>query len=134
MNWLRIVVAFVASAVVTSLSDWYFFGVLFHDRYQRTPGIWRRYRDKADERLSIGAGQATLSVSSLVFILVCAYLGWVSAKSSLTAAVILWVMIPVPLLVTNAIFIPMDRLIVLSHSLGWLVRLVVTALIVAWLL
>jgi hypothetical protein len=134
MNWLRILVAFIASAVVTSLSDWYFFGVLFHDRYRRTPGVWKSYRDKNDELFSIATAQAFLAVSTLVFILVCSYLGWVSAKSSLVAAVILWMMIPVPLLATNAVFIPMDRLITVSHALGWLARLVITAVFVSWVL
>jgi hypothetical protein len=40
-------------------------------------------------------------------------------------------MIPVPLLITNAVYIPMSRLIVVSHSLGWLARLLVTAICVA---
>jgi hypothetical protein len=133
MNWPCILVAFIGSSVVTSLSDWYFFGVLFHDRYRRTPGIWKTYRDKAEERLSIGTAQAMLAVSSLVFIIVCADLGWVSARSSLPAAVALWVMIPVPLIATNAIFIPMDRLLAVSHALGWLARLVIAALFVSWL-
>jgi hypothetical protein len=43
-------------------------------------------------------------------------------------------MIPVPLLATNAVFIPMDRLITVSHALGWLARLVITAVFVSWLL
>ncbi len=40
-------------------------------------------------------------------------------------------MIPVPLLMTNAVYIPMSRRIVVSHSLGWLARLLVTAVCVA---
>jgi|HubBroStandDraft_4_1064222.scaffolds.fasta_scaffold50603_4 hypothetical protein len=74
-----------------------------------------------------------MSISSLVFILVCGRLGFVSSASTLLAAVALWVMIPVPLLATNAIFIPMDRSIVVSHSFGWLARLVITALCVSWI-
>jgi hypothetical protein len=134
INWPHILLAFICSAVVASLTDWYFFGVLFHDRYAKTPAVWRRYRDKSDEYRSIVISQAVLAVSSLVFILVCSGLGLVSARSALLAAVTVWVMIPVPLLATNAIFIPMDRSIVVSHSLGWLARLLVTALFVWWFL
>jgi len=134
INWPHILLAFICSAVVTSLTDWYFFGVLFHGRYAKTPAVWRTYRDKSDEYRSIGMSQALLAVSSLVFILVCSGLGLVSTKSALLAAVTVWVMIPVPLIATNAIFIPMDRLIVVSHSLGWLARLLVTALFVSWFL
>jgi len=134
INWPHILLALICSTVVTSLTDWYFFGVLFHDRYAKTPGVWRTYRDKRDEYRSIAISEAMLAVSSLVFILACSGLGLVSAKPALLAAVTVWVMIPVPLLATNAIFIPMDRLIVVSHSLGWLARLLVSALFVSWFL
>jgi|SRR5215469_1233341 len=134
MNWPHILLAFICSAVVTSLTDWYFFGVLFHDRYGTTPGVWRTYREKSDEYRSIGIAQAILAVSLLVFILACSRLGLTSAKSALLTAGTVWAMIPVPLIATNAVFIPMDRLLVLSHSLGWLARLLVTALFVSWLL
>ena len=38
---LSYVVAVVAATIVISLSDWLFFGVVFHDRYQETPEVWR---------------------------------------------------------------------------------------------
>jgi hypothetical protein len=37
----RYLLALVAATAVISLTDWLFFGVLFHDRYQRTPEVWR---------------------------------------------------------------------------------------------
>jgi len=126
-----IAAAFVASCVVTSFADWYFFGVLFHRRYLTTPGVWKSYRNKTDELVSIGIAQAIFAVSSLVFILVCSHQGWVSARDSITAAVTFWVMLPLPIIVANAVFIPMDRLIVVSHCLGWLARLVITAFFVS---
>jgi hypothetical protein len=134
MSWLHILGAFIASAVATSFSDWYFFGVLFHSHYRTTPGVWRTYRDKKDEQRTLVAAQALMTVSSLVFILVCAHQGWVSARSSIPAAITLWVMIPLPLIAVNALYIPMDRRLVVSHSLGWLARLLITALLVSWIL
>jgi hypothetical protein len=134
MPWLHILYAFLASAVIASFTDWYFFGVLFHDRYGKTPAIWRRYREKKDEVQSIMLAQAIMSISQLAFVMACAYLGLLTSHSCLLAALILWIMIPVPLLATNAIFIPMDRLIVVSHSIGWLVRLLITGLCASWLL
>ena len=134
MNWLHVLLAFLASAVASSFTDWFFFGVLFHDRYGRTPGIWKKYKDKKDEMTSIALSQAIFSASSLVFVLCCAHLGLIRLASTLPAAAALWIMIPVPILAANAVFIPMDRLIVVSHSLGWLARLVITALCVSWLL
>jgi hypothetical protein len=123
--------AFLASAVVASFTDWYFFGVLFHDRYRATPGVWKRYRDKKDETRSIAISELVMSITSLVFIVACAHQGWTSLPNAALAAGIAWLMLPVPLLITNAIYIPMDRLIVVNHSLGWLARLLVSATCVA---
>jgi hypothetical protein len=134
MNWLHVLLAFVGSAVRSTFTDWYFFGVLFHQRYGNTPGVWRKYKDKKDETTSIAVSEGIMSVTSLVFIPACAHLGLVRLIPALLAAGALWIMIPVPLLVTNAIFIPMDRWMVVSHSLGWLARLITTALCVSWLL
>ncbi len=131
MNWTQVLLAFVASAVVASFTDWYFFGMLFHDRYLATPGVWRQYKDKKDEMRSIAISELLLGISSFVFIVTCAHQGWTSLSKAGVAALVAWVMIPVPLLMTNAVYIPMSRLIVVSHSLGWLARLLVTAVCVA---
>ena len=127
MNWLLLLMTFIASTVVGSFTDWYFFGVLFHSRYQKTPDTWKKYKDKKDEMKSIGLAQIFMSFSSLVFIYSCAKMGWTTWSTSLTTALTVWIMVPLPLLMTNAIFIPMDRFIVLGHALGWLVRLIITA-------
>ena len=134
INWIHVLVTFLVSAFIASFTDWYFFGVLFHDRYMKTPGIWKKYKDKKDEMRSIWISEAVMSVSLLVFVLVCAHTGWTTFSSSIQAALVFWIMIPLPLLVTNAIYIPMDRRIVMSHSLGWLARLLVTACCLSLLL
>lgn len=133
MSGLHVAMAFLASAILSSFTDWYFFGVLFHNRYGNTPGVWKKYKDKADEIKSISVSEVILSVSSLGFILICSHLNLLTFESSFCAALGLWIIFPVPLLVTNAIYIPMDRLIVVSHALGWLSRLVITALCVSCL-
>jgi hypothetical protein len=131
MNWAQVFLAFVASAILASFTDWYFFGVLFHDRYRATPGVWRQYSDKKDEMRSIALSELFMGVSSFVFTVVCGRQGWTSLSNAAVAALVAWVMLPVPLLLTNAVYVPMSRLIVVSHSLGWLARLLVTAICVA---
>ena len=56
MNWLQILEAAVVAGIVSSFTDWYFFGIVFHDRYHIYPGVWRKYRDKKDEMRSIAWG------------------------------------------------------------------------------
>ncbi len=53
---------------------------------------------------------------------------------TLVFAVLVWLMVPVPLLITNALFIKLHPLVVVSNSLGWLAKLVVAALSVTLLL
>ena len=134
MNYTHIILAFAASAILASFTDWFFFGFLFHDRYQATPGVWKKYKDKKDEMRSIMICLGYMSITSLVFVVGCAWLAITTLPASLAAAMGIWIMIPVPLLLSNAVYIPMDRRIVLGHSLGWLARLLVTARCVAWLM
>jgi hypothetical protein len=42
-------------------------------------------------------------------------------------------MVPLPLLITNALFIKLHPLTVVAHALGWLVKLLVAAAAVGWL-
>jgi hypothetical protein len=55
-------------------------------------------------------------------------------RSSLEFVGICWLMAPVPLLVTNALFVKPHPLIVLAHSLGWLAKFGLAAVAAAWLL
>jgi hypothetical protein len=42
MTWTRAGLAILAAAIATSLADWLFFGVLFHEKYKAFPEVWRR--------------------------------------------------------------------------------------------
>ena len=121
------------SIMLCSFSDWYFYGILFHRRYSLTPGVWKKYSDKKDEMKSVTIAMIFQSLTSLIFILVSSYLGLTSLHSAVGFAVAIWLMVPMPLLLANSVFIPMDKMIVLAHGLGWLARLMITALCVAWL-
>jgi hypothetical protein len=134
VNWGRIIEAGLLASVLASFTDWYFFGIMFHDRYYTNAGVWRKYADKKDEIRSITIGTIFGAATSFVFIIFVSYLGRTALPSVLAAAGVLWVMIPLPLLLTNSIFMRIDRALVVSHALGWLARLVVSALCVSWLL
>jgi hypothetical protein len=134
MNWIHIIGAGILASVLTSFTDWYFFGILFHDRYSTNAGVWRQYKDKNHEMRSIAIGILLGTLTNFIFIISCSYLRLVGLPAALAAAGVLWVMIPIPLLLTNSIFMRIDRALVVSHSLGWLARLIVSALCVSWFL
>jgi hypothetical protein len=128
MNWIHIVEAAVVASVLASFTDWYFFGVLFHDRYHTIPGVWKKYEDKKDEIRTISITTLYYSFSSFVFVFLCDYFHFTNLTASIFLAIALWFMLPLPILLSYGMYIRMDRAIVLSHSLGWLARLLVTAL------
>ena len=135
MNWVRILEAAILASVVASFTDWYFFGILFHDRYNKNgPGFWRQYTDKKDEVRSIFIATLAQSVTCFIFIPLCGYFGVTTLLRASILAGIAWLMLPVPILFSYAIFARIDRMLILSHSLGWLARLVICAGCVALLL
>ena len=67
------------------------------------------------------------SITSVVFIIACSFFQIHTLIPAVIAALVIWVMVPLPLLLSYGVFIRMDRLIIVSHSLGWLARLLVTA-------
>lgn len=43
-------------------------------------------------------------------------------------------MLPLPLMITNALFIKLHPVVTLSHAIGWRVKLAAAGVVAAWLL
>src|SRR5262245_9948151 len=127
MNWLKFFETVIAASLLASMTDWYFFGVLFHDRYHSTPGVWRKYKSKKDETRSILVGTLLGSFTCMIFVASCVILKLTSLSIALSTAAFLWVMIPLPMLATQSIFMKYDRALALAHAGGWLAKLLVSA-------
>jgi hypothetical protein len=134
MNWTRFLLAVVVSGLGASVTDWLFMGVLFHKKYLETPEIWRA-KPGQPETTNIIASTVIGFVSCAAFIYLCYWTCALSVRhASLRMAVLAWLAAPLPLILTNVLWIKMHPLLGLSHSLGWLARFVVTALVAAWLM
>lgn len=133
MDWKHFLVAVVLSGIAGSFADWFFAGVLFHDKYMVYPEVWRPTLRQNDAR-PIAWSMILGFVTYAAFMAACVVFNIHGYRSGLQFAVLLWLMIPVPLTITNALFIKLHPLIVVSHSLGWLTKLVIAALVVGWLL
>ena len=59
---MRYIIGLIAAVVAISLSDWLFFGVLFHDRYDKTPATWRTIPES--RKIADSMSAATRSVGS----------------------------------------------------------------------
>jgi hypothetical protein len=123
--------ATLAGAILGSLADWLFAGVLFHERYKIYPEIWRPTTN--DARRVILA-QLTTLITAGAFTLLAWKLGQVHLKHALALAGMTWLIGPLPLLVSNGLFIKIDWVITANHAAGWLVKLLLCAGAVAFFL
>ena len=129
MNWARLVAIIVCAGVVSSLTDWLFAGDWIHRRYTY-PEIWR----PGVEGKAIALTSPLPFLTCGVFAYVAARLGLHSVTSSLKLAVAVWVIGPLPLILTNAAFMKLHRVFVGSYAVGWLIKLAIVAIAVGWFL
>jgi hypothetical protein len=129
MNWTRFLLAVVTSGFAATFTDWLFMGVLFHKKYLATPEIWRLKPGESETRgITLSSLLGVLSCAALLYF--CAWAGTISShRATLLTTLLVWLAAPVPIIFSNVVWIKMDPLLGVSHSLGWLARFVVTGVI-----
>lgn len=133
MDWTHFFLAALAAGLVSSLTDWFFAGILFHSKYNAYPEVWRASVAKSEtSAVTWSVALGFLTVAS--FLIACVVFHIHGSGGPLKLAVLCWLMVPVPLLITNALFIKLHPLVVAAHSVGWLAKLVVAALAASLLL
>lgn len=125
MNWARLVAVTIGAGVVSSLTDWFFANDWIHRRYSY-PEVWRQ----GDESRAIARTSPLPFVTCGVFAFVAARLGLHSVSSAVKLAVAVWVIGPLPLILTDAAFMKLHRIFVMSYTTGWLIKLVIVAVAV----
>jgi hypothetical protein len=116
--------AVVLGAILGSLADWLFAGVLFHARYQTYPEVWRT---GVGETGRIILAQAFAVLTSAALVLLSVLVGRTDPWGAVMLAAMIWLVGPLPLLITNHLFIKLDPLVTASHAAGWLVKLLLVA-------
>jgi hypothetical protein len=128
MPWIEAAVATAAAGTIAAFTDWLFMGVLFHDRYDRHPEVWRDGIRAGRERGAILWSCALDYVSAGAIVFLCMWLGATAIWPALSVAVVVWIAGPLAMQITNGLFIKFDPLLTLSHALGWLVRFLMAGL------
>jgi hypothetical protein len=134
MSALHILYAVLLYGVASNLSDWFFFGILFHNKYSAHPEVWRRLQGAGGEGKAIAWSTLISLLTIAGFICACSAFSIHGLHPTLEFAVLIWIIAPLPLTITNALFVKLHPLIVVSHSLGWLARLILAAVAVAFFL
>jgi hypothetical protein len=127
MNWVRLAAIIVGTGVFTSLTDWFFAGDWLHKRYTY-PEVWRQ----GVEVRAIALTSPLPFLTCGVFASVVVWLDLHSVSSAVKLAFAVWLIGPLPLILTNAAFMKLHRVFVMSYSIGWLVKLLIVALAVGW--
>lgn len=132
MNLLWLAVAIVVAAVVTSFTDWFFSGFLFHSKYLVYPETWRGTAGGADTSKIVWSNVYG-ALSCAAFIWVAVRLLLLQPPHTLKLALAAWVIGPLPVIGTYYLWVKIHPLNALSHALSWLARFVVCALCVSFI-
>src|SRR6516164_7619747 len=131
MSGIRLAAAVLAGGVVSSLTDWLFMGDLLYRRFNRYPEIWRHTGGQGESAAIAWSGPLPF-LTCAVFCLLCVALHLQGVRETFELAMAIWLLAPLPLLVTHGLFIKLEPPIVASYCAGWLVKLLVAAAAAAW--
>jgi hypothetical protein len=131
MSIARLAAIVVLASLAASVTDWLFMGAMFHDRYLLYPEVWR---GSLGEGTKIMDSELIGILSCVGFVAVAAMLRLRTMGALLAAAILIWLATAVPMLVQDGIWMKIDPLVLGAHSLGWLARFLITALLCGWLL
>ncbi len=126
--------AVVISFVICSFTDWLFMGSLFHQKYKQHPEVWRSSVAHGNEFKAVAWSMLLTLVTCMAFTYVTYLFALPGLSRALALAAGTWLAIPVPMLVTNSIFIKLHPLVAFSHSLGWLAKLLACSVSASYLL
>ena len=127
MHWPRLLAVMIGAGVVSSLTDWFFAGDWIHRRFTY-PEVWR----ESAETRAIALTSPLPLLTCGVFALVSAWLGIETISRNLELAAAIWLMGPLPLILTNGAFIKLHRVFVASYATGWLAKLLIAAAFTGW--
>jgi hypothetical protein len=129
MNWTRFIAVAIGAGIASSLTDWFFAGDWLHRRYTYRE-IWR----EGSEGRAIALTSPLPFLTCGVFAYVITRLGLHTVGGAAKLALAVWLLGPLPLILTNAAFMKLHRAFVGSYAAGWLVKLTIVAVAAGWLL
>jgi len=97
-------------------------GLRLHKRFTY-PEVWRQ----GGESKAIALTSPLPFLTCFAFAYVATRLGLNSISGAAKLAIAIWVIGPLPLILTNAAFMKLHRVFVTSYAIGWLVKLVIAA-------
>jgi hypothetical protein len=120
-----VLAAILVGGLVAILTDWLFMGVLFHDAYNSYPEIWWPGVRDGETRGAVIWSCALGFVMTAGVVALCAVAGAGSLWSGIGVGFIAFLAGPLVIILINAQFVKTDVWIIVSHSLGYLTRMLI---------
>jgi len=121
MHWM-IFAAVIVAGLVSSFTDWFFMGVLFHDRYAKYPDTWWPRSGAAAERGPI------IWSTALGFVTAAAVAALTSIGGGLAVGALAAIAGPLVISPTAGMWVRIDPLVTAAHTAGYIVRFLIAGL------
>ena len=122
MSWIQALEAFAMGAVLVSLADWVFFGVIAHSKYHAYPEVWRPLN-----RWRVPLAGIIALATPLAFTALAMTMDFWDFHDHIHLAILMWVAGPLPLLAVNGFFLKLHPAVTATHIAGWLVKFLAAA-------
>ena len=126
MNWMRLLEVTVAAGIASTCSDYVLAGDWLHMRFAYSE-VWRS--PASNWAMAMIAPLPFLSCAA--FAVLAVMLDINTTRSAIKLAAAIWVIGPLPLILTSAAYIKLRGFFVASYAFAWLVRLMIVAVLAA---
>jgi hypothetical protein len=125
MSWI-ILVAVFAAGTIASFTDWYFMGVLFHDRYGIYPETWWPAQQGNIRRILYSSALGYVTAAAVIAL--CAMAGVDGIWSGIKVGFIAWLAGSFVQVATTHIWVRIDLRVTIAHALGYLARFLIAGI------
>jgi hypothetical protein len=133
MNW-HILAAIAVAGIVSTFTDFVFFGVLFRDRYKKYPDTWWPGVAEGKETRAIILSSVLDFVTAAAVVALCIYAGVHDIKGGLIVGALAAIAGPLVITVTNGFWIRIDPAITFSQTLGYCLRFLIAGIAAGYVL
>lgn len=124
MHW-HIILAILIAGIASTLTDFFFFGVLFRERYNKYPDTWWPGVAEGKETHAIVASSVLDFAVAAAIVGLCLFANVHDIKTGLIVAALAAIAGPVVITVTNGFWIRIDPAITFSQAVGYSVRFLI---------
>jgi hypothetical protein len=125
MNWVNLAAVAASAGVLTTYTDWLLAGDWIQKRFDH-PEVWRQ----KSRLMAVLVSTALPFITCAGFALLAHNLQIFGIRHCLSLAFGIWLIGPLPLIVSKAIFLKLHRMFLVLVAASWLLKLVIVGAVV----